>query len=152
MQQAASSKLGFSVKQTMVAAQKLYESGFITYMRTDSTNLSQDAIENCRGYIKQHYGGKYLPDKANYYGKKNAHAQEAHEAIRPSDVNLLAKSIKLGKSEAKLYDLIWRRFVACQMTAAIFDNVVLEVKNDEHLLAVSGRSLIFDEVLLVYFL
>src|SRR5690606_35791101 len=87
LQQAASTRLGFSVKKTMMMAQRLYEAGYITYMRTDSTNLSADAVSMARGYIEKTFGSQYLPESPNVYGSK-ANAQEAHEAIRPSEVKL----------------------------------------------------------------
>ncbi len=119
LQQAASTRLGFGVKKTMMMAQRLYEAGHITYMRTDSTNLSQDALNMVRGYISDKFGKKYLPDSANQYASKE-NSQEAHEAIRPSDVNVLAETLKDMEADAqKLYQLIWRQFVACQMTPAV---------------------------------
>ena len=95
LQQAASTRLGFGVKKTMMMAQRLYEAGYITYMRTDSTNLSADAIEMVRGFIDSEYGKKYLPEKPNFYSSKEG-AQEAHEAIRPSDVNLRPTQLSLS--------------------------------------------------------
>lgn len=118
LQQAASTRLGFGVKKTMMMAQRLYEAGYITYMRTDSTNLSQDAVNMVRGYISDNFGKKYLPESPNQYASKE-NSQEAHEAIRPSDVNVMAESLKDMEADAqKLYQLIWRQFVACQMTPA----------------------------------
>jgi DNA-binding MurR/RpiR family transcriptional regulator len=109
LQQAASTRLGFGVKKTMMMAQRLYEAGHITYMRTDSTNLSQDALNMVRGYISDKFGKKYLPDSANQYASKE-NSQEAHEAIRPSDVNVLAETLKDMEADAqKLYQLIWRQ-------------------------------------------
>ncbi|MDK8106172.1 DNA topoisomerase, partial [Klebsiella pneumoniae] len=93
LQQAASTRLGFGVKKTMMMAQRLYEAGYITYMRTDSTNLSQDAVNMVRGYISDNFGKKYLPESPNQYASKE-NSQEAHEAIRPSDVNVMAESLK----------------------------------------------------------
>lgn len=115
LQQAASTRLGFGVKKTMMMAQRLYEAGYITYMRTDSTNLSADAVESCRDYIKTNIGGEYLPKEANSYSSKEG-AQEAHEAIRPSDVAKKVGHLNgMEKDAERLYDLIWRQFVACQM-------------------------------------
>ena len=121
LQQAASTRLGFGVKKTMMMAQRLYEAGHITYMRTDSTNLSQEALDACRGYIDDNFGAKYLPASPNRYGSKEG-AQEAHEAIRPSNVNTLAATLKdMERDAQRLYELIWRQFVACQMTPAKYD-------------------------------
>ncbi|WP_337840329.1 type I DNA topoisomerase [Rheinheimera sp.] len=144
LQQAASTRLGYGVKKTMMLAQRLYEAGHITYMRTDSTNLSQDAVAACRAYIEQNFGKKYLPDQPLSYGSK-ANAQEAHEAIRPSEVNVLASS--LGDMEAdarKLYELIWRQFVACQMPAALYDVTTITVQAGDFELKAKGRVLKFD--------
>jgi DNA topoisomerase-1 len=144
LQQAASTRLGYGVKKTMMLAQRLYEAGHITYMRTDSTNLSADAVSACRDYISAQFGKKYLPEQPLSYGSK-ANAQEAHEAIRPSDVNVLAGS--LGDMEAdarKLYELIWRQFVACQMPPALYDvsNIIVQAADFE--LKAKGRVLRFD--------
>src|SRR5690606_26071727 len=111
LQQAASTRLGFSVKKTMMMAQRLYEAGYITYMRTDSTNLSMDAVNGCRDYIVKKYGKQYVPEKPNLYASKEG-AQEAHEAIRPTDVTVPASGVSgLEQDAQKLYDLIWKRFV-----------------------------------------
>ncbi|PID36665.1 MAG: DNA topoisomerase I subunit omega, partial [Pseudomonadales bacterium] len=127
LQQAASTRLGFSVKKTMTMAQRLYEAGYITYMRTDSTFLSADALSMVRGHIESNYGKKYLPEKPNFYGSKK-NAQEAHEAIRPSDVNVLSKNLAgVDRDAQRLYELIWRQFVACQMLPAKYKSVNLLV-------------------------
>ncbi|UAX42835.1 type I DNA topoisomerase [Pasteurella canis] len=144
LQQTASTRLGFGVKKTMMLAQRLYEAGYITYMRTDSTNLSQDALNMVRGYIKSYYGEQYLPVKPNFYSSKD-NAQEAHEAIRPSDVNTLAEMlVGMEKDATRLYDLIWRQFVACQMPAAQYDSTTISVKADDYELKAKGRILRFD--------
>ncbi|WP_127958355.1 type I DNA topoisomerase [Serratia microhaemolytica] len=144
LQQAASTRLSFGVKKTMMMAQRLYEAGYITYMRTDSTNLSQDALNMVRGYISDHFGERYLPQAANHYSSKE-NSQEAHEAIRPSDVNVLAEQLTEMEPDAqKLYQLIWRQFVACQMTPAQYDSTTLTVKADDFLLRAKGRTLRFD--------
>ncbi|GKX57929.1 type I DNA topoisomerase [Leminorella grimontii] len=144
LQQAASTRLNFGVKKTMMMAQRLYEAGYITYMRTDSTNLSQDALNMVRGYIGESFGDKYLPAQPNHYSSKE-NAQEAHEAIRPSDVNVLAESLKDMEADAqRLYQLIWRQFVACQMTPAKYDSTTLTVKAGDYLLKAKGRTLRFD--------
>lgn len=143
LQQAASNRLGYSVKKTMTLAQRLYEAGHITYMRTDSTNLSRDAIDGVRDYIAKHYPAGSLPESPNFYSSK-AGAQEAHEAIRPTDVS--QSGDKLGDMEAdarKLYDLIWRQFVACQMTPAQYDATRIVVKAGDYELVATGRTLRF---------
>lgn len=116
LQQAASGRLGFSVKKTMTLAQRLYEAGYITYMRTDSTNLSRDAVDGVREFIGEEYGARYLPEAPNRYSSKEG-AQEAHEAIRPSEVTRRATDLAgMERDAERLYELIWRQFVACQMT------------------------------------
>ncbi|MGQ6214594.1 type I DNA topoisomerase [Serratia sp. IR-2025] len=144
LQQAASTRLSFGVKKTMMMAQRLYEAGHITYMRTDSTNLSQDALNMVRGYIGDNFGDKYLPKAPNQYSSKE-NSQEAHEAIRPSDVNVLAEQLKDMEADAqKLYQLIWRQFVACQMTPAQYDSTTLTVKAGDYQLRAKGCTLRFD--------
>ncbi len=144
LQQAASTKLGYGVKRTMGLAQRLYEAGHITYMRTDSTNLSKDAVEMCRGYIKSNFGENYLPEKAKIYGSKEG-AQEAHEAIRPSNVKLESAFMDGIDADAKkLYDLIWRQFVACQMTAARYTVSTLTISTAGFDLKAKGRVMQFD--------
>ncbi|GAB6013818.1 MAG: type I DNA topoisomerase [Serratia ureilytica] len=144
LQQAASTRLSFGVKKTRMRAQRLYEAGHITYMRTDSTNLSQDALNMVRGYIGDNFGDKYLPKAPNQYSSKE-NSQEAHEAIRPSDVNVLAEQLKDMEADAqKLYQLIWRQFVACQMTPAQYDSTTLTVKAGDYQLRAKGRTLRFD--------
>lgn len=144
LQQAASTKLGFGVKRTMGLAQRLYEAGHITYMRTDSTNLSKDAVEMCRTYIADTFGENYLPEKAKVYGSKES-AQEAHEAIRPSNVKLEAALLTdMEPDSRKLYELIWRQFVACQMTAARYDVSTLTVTAGDFDLKAKGRVMKFD--------
>ena len=144
LQQAASRRLGFSVKKTMLLAQRLYEAGYITYMRTDSTNLSQDAINSSREFIESNYGKKYLPDSPNFYGSKK-NAQEAHEAIRPSDVSIQSSHLtKLERDQQRLYELIWRQFVACQMVPAKFKSSRIVVMAGEFELRATGRVMEFD--------
>ncbi|HGY5236206.1 TPA: type I DNA topoisomerase [Aeromonas salmonicida subsp. pectinolytica] len=143
LQQAASTRLSFGVKKTMMMAQRLYEAGYITYMRTDSTNLSKEAVEALREYIGEQYGAAYLPAEPNLYGSK-AGAQEAHEAIRPSSVQVTAEMLEGMEPDAmRLYDLIWRQFVACQMTPAQYDSSTLTVKAGEFELKARGRTLRF---------
>ncbi len=152
LQQAASTRLGFGVKKTMMMAQRLYEAGHITYMRTDSTNLSQEAVENCREYINKNFGNKYLPNGPINYGSKEG-AQEAHEAIRPSSVVVKSESLTTMERDAqRLYELIWRQFVACQMTNAKYDATTLTVNANSanstaasvYELKAKGRVLKFD--------
>lgn len=144
LQQAASTRLGFSVKKTMMLAQRLYEAGFITYMRTDSTFLSDDAVNMVRGHIESEFGEKYLPAKPNRYGNK-AGAQEAHEAIRPSMVGLKGDSlVGVERDAQRLYDLIWRQFVACQMTPAEYLSSTILVDANGVELKAKGRTLVFD--------
>ena len=144
LQQAASTRLGYGVKKTMMLAQRLYEGGYITYMRTDSTNLSSEAVEACRGFIQSEFGDVYLPEKALTYGSK-AGAQEAHEAIRPSSVDVKTDDLQGMEADAhKLYSLIWNQFVACQMMPAKYDSTTVSVKADEYTLKAKGRILKFD--------
>ncbi len=144
LQQAASTRLGFGVKKTMMLAQRLYEAGYITYMRTDSTNLSKEAVSNCRDYIASSFGKEYLPENPIGYSSKDG-AQEAHEAIRPSEVAL--KSTQLSNMERdseRLYELIWRQFVACQMVAALFTSTSITVEAGDFSLRTRGRIMRFD--------
>ncbi|MAC45859.1 MAG: DNA topoisomerase I subunit omega [Oceanospirillum sp.] len=144
LQQAASTRLGFSVKKTMMLAQRLYEAGFITYMRTDSTNLSQEAVESCRDYVEENFGKRYLPEVPNSYSSKEG-AQEAHEAIRPSDVNRKSTDLTgMERDAERLYELIWRQFVACQMMPAEYMSSSLVVEAADFELRARGRVLKFD--------
>jgi DNA topoisomerase-1 len=144
LQQAASTRLGFGVKKTMMMAQRLYEAGYITYMRTDSTNLSKDAVESCRDYILDEYGKRYLPDTPNSYSSK-AGAQEAHEAIRPSEVTRKPTQLTgMERDAERLYALIWQQFVACQMTPAEYTSTSVVVEAGEYELRARGRVIRFD--------
>lgn len=144
LQQAASTRLGYGVKKTMMMAQRLYEAGYITYMRTDSTNLSKDAVEQLREHIQTEYGKKYLTPEPMVYGSKEG-AQEAHEAIRPSDVKVSSTQLqKMERDAERLYELIWRQFVACQMTPAEYLSTSLTITADEFELKIRGRVLKFD--------
>ncbi|MGL4900393.1 MAG: type I DNA topoisomerase, partial [Shewanella sp.] len=144
LQQAASTRLGFGVKKTMMMAQRLYEAGHITYMRTDSTNLSQEALDSVRDMIAKEFGAKYLPADPIRYGSKEG-AQEAHEAIRPSNVQVQAAQLSdMERDAQRLYELIWRQFVSCQMTPAQYDATRLTVKAGDYELKASGRTLRFD--------
>ncbi len=130
LQQKAATSLGMSGKQTMRLAQDLYEEGLITYHRTDSVSLSSSSIEMARNYVEQNFGSKYLPSKPRAFSSKSKNAQEAHEAIRVTEVmekaeSILAKSKRFTKRHVQLYDLIWRRFVASQMEAAVYDQTVV---------------------------
>ncbi|AWL11774.1 DNA topoisomerase [Saliniradius amylolyticus] len=144
LQQAASTRLGFGVKKTMMMAQRLYEAGHITYMRTDSTNLSSEAVDACRGYIDESFGANYLPDNPNRYGSKEG-AQEAHEAIRPSNVKVKSDSLsEMERDAQRLYELIWRQFVACQMVPAKYDATTIRAEANGFELTAKGRVLKFD--------
>jgi len=156
LQQAASSRMSFGAQRTMRAAQSLYESGRITYMRTDSTNLSGGAINMVRGFIKAEFGDRYVPEKPNFYSSSNKAAQEAHEAIRPTDLSFTPSDAhsKLSPDESKLYQLIYNRFVACQMPNAEFDQTTALIstnaqshegmKDAECVFKATGRKLVFD--------
>ncbi len=146
LQQAASTRLGFSVKKTMMMAQRLYEAGHITYMRTDSIHLSADAVIMSRDYINKKYSGKYLPENPIIYTSKEG-AQEAHEAIRPSSVIVTENSSVLSvmeKDAQRLYNLIWQQFVACQMTPARYKSTTITVQAGEYELRIKGRITEFD--------
>lgn len=144
MQQAASTRLGFSVKKTMTMAQRLYEAGHITYMRTDSTNLSDEAVRACRDYVGSRFGKEYVPDSPNRYSSKEG-AQEAHEAIRPSSVEVLPETLKDMEADArKLYQLIWQQFVACQMPPTEYNATRINVKAGDYGLRTNGRVVTFD--------
>jgi DNA topoisomerase-1 len=150
LQQAASSRLSFGAQKTMRAAQTLYEGGYITYMRTDSTNLSAEALSMARTYIGKEFGPRYVPEKPNFYSSSNKSAQEAHEAIRPTDATFTPKDAhaKLGTDESKLYQLIWNRFLACQMPPAEFDQTTVTIaaptKDGDAVFRATGRKLVFD--------
>ena len=163
LQQTASSRLGFGASRTMQIAQKLYQGieiegetiGLITYMRTDGTNISKDAVSTFRDYIKKEIGNEYLPENPlNYSGKKAKNAQEAHEAIRPTDIIRTPKSVKkyLSPDQNKLYDLIWCRSLSSQMETAKFDrNTITITSDDNHTVCkASGSVLKFDGFLKIY--
>jgi len=160
LQQEASRKLRYSAKRTMMLAQKLYEGmdvgegdpvGLITYMRTDSTRISQEAVSEARNFISKDYGASYLPAKALTYKTKKS-AQDAHEAIRPTSALRTPASIKskLSKDEYNLYELIWKRFVSCQMTSAVMDVTTVDIKAGDYNLRASGSILKFDGFQRVY--
>ena len=143
LQQAASARLGFSVRKTMTVAQRLYEAGHITYMRTDSTNIAVEAVGAVRAYIGKHYGQRYLPASPNRYASKST-AQEAHEAIRPTDLDGIPGSAPIDADGRRLYDLIWRRFVACQMSQAEYLATTVTAAAGEFDLVRRGRIVRFD--------
>jgi DNA topoisomerase-1 len=161
LQQEAARKLHFPVRKTMQVAQKLYEGvelengetvGLITYMRTDSTRVSDSALEDVRSFIGKQYGANYLPKKANSYGNKKG-SQDAHEAIRPTSIQRTPDSLSkiLSKDELGLYKLIWQRFVASQMNPAIFDETTVEVNaGPKYVFRAKGAVLRFDGFLVVY--
>ena len=163
LQQTASSRLGFGASRTMQIAQKLYQGiemegetiGLITYMRTDGTNLSKDAVTSFRNYIQKEIGSEYLPkDVLNYSGKKAKNAQEAHEAIRPTDIIRTPESVKkyLSTDQNKLYDLIWSRALSSQMESAKFDRNTITITSDNNdtICKASGSVLKFDGFLKIY--
>ena len=160
LQQEASARLRFSTKKTMTLAQRLYEGielgpaggvGLITYMRTDSTRLSKEAVAAVREYIYSTYGGDYLPREPRHF-KKRKSSQDAHEAIRPTSMKYVPKTIKkyLEKNLYDLYELIWNRFVACQMAEAKFEQLTVDVRGDEYLFRGSSTSPRFRGFLQVY--
>ncbi len=157
LQQTSSSKLGFGASRTMQIAQRLYQGieidgetiGLITYMRTDGTNISKDAISNFRNYISNNYGEKYLPDSPlNYSGKKAKNAQEAHEAIRPTEISRNPDSLKkyLSSDQFKLYNLIWSRALSSQMKSAKFDRKTITISSNDgkNIFKANGSVLTFD--------
>ena len=154
LQQEAARKLRFAAKKTMQVAQKLYEEGYITYMRTDAVNLSQEAVAACREAIGKYFGEAYLPKTPKEYKNKSKNAQEAHEAIRPADVFNTPKKMeaKLSADEHKLYELIWKRTVACQMNPAVLDKVSIDSSsaNGEIVLRANGQVIAFDGYLKLY--
>ncbi len=160
LQQEASRKLHFTVKRTMSLAQRLYEGvdlgdeetvGLITYMRTDSTRVSNDALEDCRRFVASNYGEQYLPERAIHYRSKKG-AQDAHEAIRPTSVAHTPDSVRpfLDDNLFKLYKLIWQRFVASQMNPALFDQTTIDIAAGKYLLRAAGSVLKFNGFLAVY--
>ncbi len=162
LQQEASRKLGFGASKTMRTAQRLYEGvdiggetvGLITYMRTDGLQLAQEALVSARDLIGQRYGNHYLPEAPRVYKSKAKNAQEAHEAIRPTDLHRHPDSLRgqLGQDEQRLYELIWKRTVACQMAAAVMDQVAVDINggNGKAMLRATGSVVKFDGFLKVY--
>lgn len=156
LQQSAINQLGFSSKQTMLIAQKLYEEGFITYMRTDSVNLAEQAIESIRSLITQTFGSQYVPDSTRRFKNTAKGAQEAHEAIRPTDPANTPKKLResFDRNHFRLYELIWKRTMACQMAQALIDStkVVFDasIDNTSYTLQTNGSTIAFDGYLAVY--
>ncbi len=160
LQQEAANRLGYTTKKTMIVAQQLYEGvdvegegsvGLITYIRTDSTRISNEAQEGSKKYILENYGTKYIPEEEKKY-KTKKEAQDAHEAIRPTDVERHPEKIKssLSKEQYKLYKLIWERFVASQMKYALYETYAVDILNNGYLLKANGSKLVFDGFLKVY--
>lgn len=161
LQQEAARKLGFTARKTMMLAQQLYEGidigegtmGLITYMRTDSVNLSPEAIEEVRAYIIERYGSEHCPSQARMFKTKSKNAQEAHEAIRPTSIQRTPEMIQasLTPDQYKLYQLIWKRTVACQMAEALLDTVAVDLScGVGNLFRANGSTIVFPGFLLVY--
>lgn len=162
LQQEAVRKLGFSAERAMRVAQQLYEgidtgkgtAGLITYMRTDSVNLSQEAIADIRHYVGSHFSGEYLPKNAVVYRSKAKNAQEAHEAIRPTAIARTPESLKdyLSQEQFRLYEMIWKRALACQMAPAELDTVAVDIKvgSPGNVFRANGQTIAFDGFLAVY--
>ena len=152
LQQEASRKCGFGAKRTMQIAQKLYEDGHITYMRTDGIFVSPEAVSSAREHIGKSYGKEYVPSAPRMYKNKSKNAQEAHEAIRPTDITLTAQKAGLDGEQARLYDLIWKRMVASQMESALFDQLIVDIaaSDKQAVLRTSGSVVRFDGFLKLY--
>lgn len=153
LQQEAARKLRYSAKRTMQVAQKLYENGYITYMRTDSTTLAESAIKEARALATKLYGAEYIAEKPKQYASKIKNAQEAHEAIRPSGTTFrLPETLRgtLTEEEADLYELIWKRTVASQMKEAKMLSTVVEITDGKHVFGVSGKQIVFAGFLKAY--
>ena len=152
LQQEASRKLGFSLKKTMVIAQQLYEEGRITYMRTDSLHLAESALRQAHDVLAHEFGTQYALDKPRHYRTKSKGAQEAHEAIRPTDLSHAPQSLRkqLKPDQMKLYTLVWQRTLASQMPPAHYESTRVDIEGDGYLLRATGRRLMFDGYLRVY--
>jgi len=152
LQQESSNKLGYSAKQTMMLAQQLYEAGYISYMRTDSVNLSQDSLTAAKNFIDSSFGKDYSLDEPRKFKNKAKGAQEAHEAIRPTAPSRTPDSMKdsLDPKQYKVYDLIWRRFIACQMQPAVFDSTTADISAKNFIFRANGSTLKFDGWLKIY--
>ncbi|WP_281992594.1 type I DNA topoisomerase [Sulfitobacter geojensis] len=152
LQQEASRKFGMGAKATMSTAQRLYEAGHITYMRTDGIDMAPEAVEMARDAIKSRYGAEYVPSAPRIYKNKAKNAQEAHECVRPTDMAKDAPSLKLEADQAKLYDLIWKRTLACQMESARMERTTVDIgsKDEQVGLRATGQVVLFDGFLRVY--
>ncbi len=153
LQQEASRKFGMGARQTMSAAQRLYEAGHITYMRTDGIDMAPEAVMAARDAIKERYGTDYLPKSPRMYKNKAKNAQEAHECIRPTDMARDAASLRISDSDQrKLYDLIWKRTLACQMAAARLERTTVEIASDDRQvgLRATGQVMLFDGFMKIY--
>ncbi|MBN1383562.1 MAG: type I DNA topoisomerase [Elusimicrobia bacterium] len=150
LQREAINKLGFNSTKTMSVAQKLYENGLITYMRTDSLDVAKAAQKQASEYILKNYGKEYLPPKIKIYKTKSKSAQEAHEAIRPTNVLKTPKTLKLEKDAQKLYELIWLRFIASQMASAVINAVAVDIKAKDYIFHATGSSVKFAGYLKIY--
>ncbi|AYE86960.1 type I DNA topoisomerase [Sulfitobacter sp. D7] len=152
LQQEASRKFSMGARQTMSTAQRLYEAGHITYMRTDGIDMAPEAVSMARDAIADRFGADYVPKEPRIYKNKAKNAQEAHECIRPTDMTKDAKTLKLDADQAKLYDLIWKRTLACQMESARLERTTVEVGSDDGQvgLRANGQVVLFDGFLRVY--
>ena len=153
LQQEASRKFGMGARQTMSTAQRLYEAGLITYMRTDGIDMAPEAVMATRDAIKDRYGAEYVPDGPRMYKNKAKNAQEAHECIRPTDMTRDASAVKLSEpDQRKLYDLIWKRTIACQMAAARLERTTVDIESDDKQvgLRATGQVVMFDGFMRVY--
>ncbi|MGI9367880.1 MAG: type I DNA topoisomerase [Ruegeria sp.] len=153
LQQEASRKFGMGARHAMQVAQRLYEAGYITYMRTDGIDMAPEAVMAARDTIKDRYGAEYVPDSPRMYKNKAKNAQEAHECIRPTDMNRDAKALKVtDDDQRKLYDLIWKRTIACQMAAARLERTTVEIGSDDRQvgLRATGQVMLFDGFMRVY--
>ncbi|MBX4190370.1 type I DNA topoisomerase [Candidatus Parcubacteria bacterium] len=153
LQQEASRKLGFSAKQTMTLAQRLYETGFITYMRTDSLNISQIALSQAQDVIKEKFGKEYTLPEPRHFQNKSKGAQEAHEAVRPTDLSKLPDDLpaNIDPGQKRLYDLIWKRTIACQMQAAVLDQTAIDIAaGPKYTFRANGQVIKFDGFIKAY--
>ncbi|UWR61306.1 type I DNA topoisomerase [Phaeobacter inhibens] len=153
LQQEASRKFGMGAKQCMNAAQRLYEAGYITYMRTDGIDMAPEAVQEARAEIANRYGAEYVPGSPRIYKNKAKNAQEAHECIRPTEMGRDAKSLKVSEDDQrKLYDLIWKRTLACQMEGARLERTTVDIGSNDGqvVLRATGQVMLFDGFLRVY--
>jgi DNA topoisomerase-1 len=152
LQQEAARKLGFSAKQTMAVAQNLYELGLITYMRTDSLNLATSALAQAQEVIKKEFGPQYALSEPRVFTNKSKGAQEAHEAIRPTDLSVLPQNLptKSERNAVRLYNLIWKRTIACQMKQALFDQTAVDISAKNYTFRANGQVIKFDGFIRAY--